>query len=316
MYVGNGKMTRVTLPNCVKKQTVLRYITKFAMDAQTSAYRKMLACTVSSILVEKGFDTVEKDALGSLTEMIQAFLSEIGFLSKNYCELSGRTEPLIADVILGFTEMGFEFSSLENYIKSSKHSVLPSLQAQQAQKQLSMLSAGKKHDLPSYIPQHFPSFPDPHAYVRTPTHKQPIIDYESVREKAAVQKKDVERALTKFLAKTSPTHSLFDTDESNIFLLIASKPPYPPYLSALLPQDQIFDAEDLEYDPKAQIQRQQKEHEEAKNISVKEEQEESRENESQNDSIKSEENTSGSNFIDNPYLAATKLPVKDHIDVC
>lgn len=33
-------------------------------------------------------------------------LTEIGLLSKNYCELAGRVEPLIADVILGFVEMG------------------------------------------------------------------------------------------------------------------------------------------------------------------------------------------------------------------
>lgn len=45
------------------------------------------------------------------------------------------------------------------------------------------------------------------------THKQPVIDYEAIREKAAAQKKDMERALTKFLAKTSQTHNLFESDE-------------------------------------------------------------------------------------------------------
>lgn len=44
-----------------------------------------------------------------------------------------------------------------------------------------------------------------------------MIDYEAIREKAAVQKKDMERALTKFLAKTSLTHNLFDSEEANIF---------------------------------------------------------------------------------------------------
>lgn len=42
------------------------------MDQQTSVYRKMLAAAISSILMEYGFDTVEKDALGTLTEMLQA----------------------------------------------------------------------------------------------------------------------------------------------------------------------------------------------------------------------------------------------------
>lgn len=64
--------------------------------------------------------------------------------------------------------LGFDFSGLESYVKNSDHSVLPNLQPQQPQKQLCMLSAGMKQQLPSYIPQHLPQFPDPHAYVRTP----------------------------------------------------------------------------------------------------------------------------------------------------
>ena len=43
---------------------------------------------------------------------------------------------------------------------------------------------------------------DSHTYVRTPTHKQPVTDYVGVREKASSQKRDVERALTRFIAKT------------------------------------------------------------------------------------------------------------------
>lgn len=39
---------------------------------QVNVYRKMLAATISSILLEYGFDTVEKECLGTLTEMLQA----------------------------------------------------------------------------------------------------------------------------------------------------------------------------------------------------------------------------------------------------
>ncbi|ENN70781.1 transcription initiation factor TFIID subunit 8 [Dendroctonus ponderosae] len=289
------------------------------MDQQTDPHRKMIVMSVSSVLKECGFDTAEKDALGTLTEMMQAFISEIGLLSRNYCELSGRVEPLIADIILAFSEMGFNFNTLEGYVKAGKHTLLPALQPQQAQKQLNMLSAGFKEPLPSHIPKHLPPFPDPHAYVRTPTHKQPIIDYESVREKAAMQKKDIEKAFTKFLAKTSATHNLFDTEEGNIFPLIAIKPSYPPYLSALLPQDQIFDPEDLDFDPKSQILQQQKEHKEAQNIKKEKEEEANQSEEVENkptENPKNEENNQSNSFIDNPYLAATKMPAKEQtIDV-
>ena len=49
----------------------------------------------------------------------------------------------------------------------------------------------KKH--PAHVPDSLPDMPDSHSYIRTPTHRQPVTDYEMVREKAASQKRDVER---------------------------------------------------------------------------------------------------------------------------
>lgn len=97
--------------------------------------------------------------------------------------------------------------------------------------------------------------------------------------------------------------------------MIAFKPNYPPYLSALMPQDQIFDAEDLELDPKSQILQQQKNHDKATKKLKTEIKEEEDQDESMNDSFKSEDNTSATNYIDNPYLAATKLPCNQHVDL-
>lgn len=44
-----------------------------------------------------------------------------------------------------------------------------------------------------------------------------MTEYEAIREKAATQKRDIERALTKFLAKTSETHNLFNTEDNQVF---------------------------------------------------------------------------------------------------
>lgn len=41
------------------------------MEEQRNVYRKMLTVAISSILIETGFDTVDKDVLGTLTEMLQ-----------------------------------------------------------------------------------------------------------------------------------------------------------------------------------------------------------------------------------------------------
>lgn len=84
----------------------------------------------------------------------------------------------------------------------------------------------------------------------------------------------------------------------------------------MLPQDQIFDPEDLDFDPKSQILQQQKEHKEAQNIKKDEDEEPSEDGEANKNDIKVEDNTQSNTFIDNPYLAATKMPVKEHnIDI-
>lgn len=50
------------------------------------------------------------------------------------------------------------------------------------------------------------------AYSPPQTFREPASDYQVVREKAASQRRDVERALTRFMAKTGETQSLFKDD--------------------------------------------------------------------------------------------------------
>ena len=53
-------------------------------------------------------------------------------------------------------------------------------------------------------------------YLLSQTFKEQETDYRVIREKAASQKRDVERALTRFIAKTGDTQTLFPGD-SNLF---------------------------------------------------------------------------------------------------
>uniref|UniRef100_A0A2M4ARF4 Transcription initiation factor TFIID subunit 8 n=1 Tax=Anopheles triannulatus TaxID=58253 RepID=A0A2M4ARF4_9DIPT len=217
------------------------------MSATMMARRRFLTMAISSQLEEVGFCTAEKEVLETLTEMMQSFLVELGHSARNYCELAGRTQPVIGDVVVALINMGISVQGLDAFAKRDGRSILPHPQQAQAQKQQSILQAGQKNSHPSHIPNHLPAFPDPHAYIRTPTYKQPVTEYEAIREKAASQKRDVEKALTKFLAKTSEIDSLFDNEDNPMFPLIACKPSFPPYLQALNPTDQVFDFEELEY---------------------------------------------------------------------
>ncbi|XP_014242464.1 transcription initiation factor TFIID subunit 8 [Cimex lectularius] len=249
-------------------------------------HRKVLLAAVSSSLVEAGFDAAEQTALETLTEMLQSIIVEIGNSSRVNHELAGRTEPLFADVILSLINMGIRLSELESYAKRLNKSSVPAPIKTVEPKELDILQAGVKQEHPPHVPSHLPPFPDPHAYIRTPTHKQPVTEYEAIREKSAVQKRDIERALNKFVSKIRETDSLFLTHDS-MFPLIACKPQYSPYLTALLPKDQIFEYNEYDMNNRSPQRKKGKE--------IKEEDEE-------------ETSKIDNDQIDNPYLRPVKLP--------
>ncbi|CAB1330058.1 unnamed protein product [Coregonus sp. 'balchen'] len=179
------------------------------------ARRRTLQVVVSSLLTECGFESAEKAAVESLTEMIQSYISEVGRCAKAYCEHTARITPTLSDTVVTLIEMA----------PVTNAPVIPKA-----------LIAGQKRTHPFHIPSHFPEFPDPHTYIKTPTFREPVSDYQVVREKAASQRRDVERALTRFMAKTGETQSLFK-DDITAFPLIAARPSSIPYLSALLPSE-------------------------------------------------------------------------------
>lgn len=150
--------------------------------------RLVLKQSVANILMEKGFETVEKQCIETLTEMIQSckctyilkmlrisiqcpsviVITEIGQSSRNYCELSGRTQPVIGDVVVALINSGISIQGLETFAKRENRVILQPPQQISSTKQLSLLQAGTKNSHPPHIPNHLPVLPDPHAYIRTP----------------------------------------------------------------------------------------------------------------------------------------------------
>ncbi|ALC48860.1 Taf8 [Drosophila busckii] len=276
------------------------------------AYRRLLSKTVSQLLLDKGAGVASHQCVETLTQMMQSLLVEIGNSAHNYCELGGRTMPTVGDVSLALINMGINISTLEQYTRRTTHTPIALPPQQSQQRQLSLLQAGTKAAHPHYVPSYFPPMPDPHAYIRTPTHKQPVTEYEAIREKAASQKRDVEKALTKFLCKTSETNNLFPT-EDNMFPLISCRPAFPAYLAALNPTDQVFDFEELEYHylvanrtedapSKEDGEEGDSDNEEVDGDKSKELELEIKPNSATNKAILENPN------IDNPYLRAATLP--------
>lgn len=200
------------------------------------ARRRTLQVAVSSLLTEAGFESAEKASVETLTEMLQSCIWEMGRSAKAYCEHAARTQPTLADLAVTLAELGFDVDALPAYAQRSQRTVTAAPPGTDQPGTPKALAAGQSRPHPPHIPSHFPEFPDPHTYIKTPTSREPESDYQVLRERAASQRRDVERALTRFMAKTGETQSLFQ-DGASAFPLIAARPLTLPYLTALLPSE-------------------------------------------------------------------------------
>jgi len=223
-------------------------------------FRPYLRAAIGSICTEVGFEAAETSSLETMTELTQSLITELGRSTRGFCELAGRVEPVAGDLVLALVEMGINVNGLYQAFRTQSPDTLRIKEPKQmvAPKQTAMLHSSEYHlseGFPLHIPSHMPKMPDPHTYIRSPAIKKPITDYETVREKAANQKRDVERALTRFIAKTGKTHNLFNTTDTNLYPLISpqrrdNKVKLPAYLNALLCRDQVFEEDEIELLPK------------------------------------------------------------------
>ncbi|XP_069132320.1 transcription initiation factor TFIID subunit 8-like [Argopecten irradians] len=211
-----------------------------SLDPREISRRKALKVAVCALVYEVGYEKAEESVLETLTEMLQSFLTELGRSCRSYAELAGRSEGMMTDVFMSLVDMGQNIQSIQSHARRVNKSVFLPPAHTGPPPTLKTLQVGDKPSHPSHIPDHLPAFPDSHTYIRTLTNKAPVTEYQLVREKAASQKRDIERALTRFIAKTGETQMLFP-DNTEAYPLIAMKPHPLPYLDALLCKEQDLD---------------------------------------------------------------------------
>lgn len=204
--------------------------------------RKVLKEAVCLLVSETGFDSATEESVETLVEMmlsrkftnfvyflfsnifILLVMTEFATTTRNYSELAGRTQPVVGDVVMAMVSMGMSFKEMEKYALRDGRPTARNLNVNKPQNPLQILQAGiNKASNPVHIPNYLPQLPDPHAYVRTATYKQPETEYEAIREKSANQKRDIEKALTKFLAKTSETLNTITLDWSRLTLFCSTR---------------------------------------------------------------------------------------------
>lgn len=203
--------------------------------SNSSAQRRLLFISVGGICKDVGFQGASKASLETLTEMLQAFLTELTRSCRKFCEHGHRTTPDFTDVKMALSEVGLSAHGLNLYSKIVKNQNFRILPSKQPIEHKTLKSGLPNINHPGYIPNYFPSYPDVHSFVRTPVLREPANQYEVVRERIATQKKATEESLVRFYAKTNPADVfIFEGIDSETYPLaqIATNPR--PYLQALL----------------------------------------------------------------------------------
>ena len=182
-------------------------------------HRRLVQVSVASICKETGFNNVTKSSLETLTELLQAHLTELTKSCRKFAELGQRTTPDLSDIKMALAEVGSSPYGLHLYSKrvpSKPVKKLTSVKPIPEHKTLKPSLA--KPNLPSYIPNHFPDFPDTHSFVRTPTIREPINQYHIVRERIANQRQTSEESFVKFFShSTESPVQLFENIDSESY---------------------------------------------------------------------------------------------------
>ena len=151
---------------------------------------------------------------------------------------------MVTDISLALVDAGVSLEGLKAYSELAIRKSLNPTQIPTADvepKRGTPLSVNSSAVQPSYVHENLPGFPDKHTYIETAAQRHPTTDYQLVRQKAAMQRKNAEMALTKFIAKTGEANYYCDDVDHQIntdFPLIACKPSALSYLSTLMPKDE------------------------------------------------------------------------------
>jgi len=180
--------------------------------------RRMLYVAVGCICRDIGFQGASKACLETLTEMLQAHITELTRSCRKFCEHGHRTSPDLTDVKMALAEFGLSAHGLNLYSQRVKSQVLRKPNPSKLPAEHKTLKSSLPDvNQPNYIPNYLPGYPDMQSFVRTPTLREPVQKYDVVRERIATQRKSTENSLVKFLSKTKPSDVLIfediDTDK-------------------------------------------------------------------------------------------------------
>ena len=210
-------------------------------------YDALFERSLAIIMREYGFDNIELSAYHQFLDVSNTILRRLLLNVKNLMEIQSRTEPCPSDLARSLQLMNIRLSSLQQIFNHpiKRHLYSPDRQTETPPMKLFRVTSttnnsSRKHR-PTYIPDFLPEFPDPHTFVSSETYADLRKDYPRVRQLLADQRRALQRSLVRFKLQTNEKISAINNHGTNIneYYLIKNTTSPLPYLSALLPQDQM-----------------------------------------------------------------------------
>ncbi|CAI5521666.1 unnamed protein product [Closterium sp. Naga37s-1] len=124
-----------------------------------------------------GFQSIQRSALETLSDILTRFISSVGDAAHAHAELAGRTDANANDVALALSDVGTSLGDLARFVEFADDHSSPSL-AQAVPSfpvprnprfvAASFLQSGEDPPPRGDIPEWLPALPDPHTYIATP----------------------------------------------------------------------------------------------------------------------------------------------------
>uniref|UniRef100_A0A5S6R502 Transcription initiation factor TFIID subunit 8 n=1 Tax=Trichuris muris TaxID=70415 RepID=A0A5S6R502_TRIMR len=200
---------------------------------QTHPNRWTLKVALCRFMKSIGFDGASQRSLEVLLEILESFIVEVAHGSRAAAELCNHVMLTPSDVILTLADVGFPVASLLTMKKELFQVTVPEpIPVESVETEA--FRVGKTKPFFAYIPAHLAQFPNPHTYIRTAGVQEFDSNYQTIRERIAARKEEMETALASFMTKIHPTVAIrMGSEETRVLLAV---PDPLPYVSALLPR--------------------------------------------------------------------------------
>lgn len=168
--------------------------------------RKLSKIFIAQVCHELGYSSIQESAWETLADVLQRYIEEIGFKSRFYAELNGRTECNFLDVKKSFDDLQCSLRDLFTFATNNEETpfakgVVPAFPVKKTKVDTSMKA--EKKNTPDHIPPHLPPFPEEHTYKFTPIFGKKVSDDKTLKKVQNKQRREVENSLAKLHEKVT-----------------------------------------------------------------------------------------------------------------